>query len=286
MSFNNYNNFPAPGGFANAYQGTQDDSADLDFDLASVNPNAEPWEIAQQLSGSGERDIGSNQFMQRAFNQAQGMKVDIDQATSRSMFEQTNVSSRGGGGTSFSTKLIAGAAGWAAMSYYQNQQRKQGHKVNHAFLKKMVAGIAMAQAIKMFNKQNSGGSFMGFGKKRDIEASREAVAAEAAATAMKLVDESVPQETQFGNQYNSPANFQAGYDAPPQQGYNQPKYGAPSFPQGNYGAPAPPAGGAYGMPQGNFSVPPQGPMGGFPGGPQPNYGAPHRMEVTPAQGGS
>ncbi|KAJ9077786.1 hypothetical protein DSO57_1013432 [Entomophthora muscae] len=290
-----YNNFHNPGGFATANQyappngnnyaassyGEGNDS--LDFDLNCINPNAEPWEIAQQLSG-GDRDIGSNYDMHRAFTQAQNMNVKIDEVSSRSMYEQANTTSRGGG-TSLTTKLVAGAAGWAAMSYYQKHQKQQGKQVNHAFLKKMVAAIAMAQAVKMFNKHRSNGSFMGLGGHRDVDSAREAVAAEAAANAMQLVDQQAPADAKF--QYNGapPTGYgqQGGYNAPPPQfnSYNnQPNYGAPNYAQGNY-MNAPPAVG-YGAPPANFSGPP---MGSFPGAPQPGYGAPPVNPSGPLMGG-
>ncbi|KAI9296389.1 hypothetical protein K502DRAFT_176814 [Neoconidiobolus thromboides FSU 785] len=182
------------------------------------------------------------------------------------MFDQANVTARGGGGTSMTTKLIAGAAGFAAMNYYQNYQKKQGKTVHYAFLKKMVAGVAMAQAVKMFNKNTQGGSgFMGMGGKRDIEASREAVAAEAAANAMKLVDE------QYGNQYGSGPNVPQGPGSynPPNQGGgyggNQGGYGQPpSYSSGPQGGSF---GGDYKDPQGGYG----GNQGGY-GGNQGGYG--------------
>lgn len=75
----NYNNFPNPGGFASGNQyappqqnympnACEESEDSLDFDLNSINPNAEPWEIAQQLSG-GTRDINSHHDMHRAFSQ-------------------------------------------------------------------------------------------------------------------------------------------------------------------------------------------------------------------------
>lgn len=258
----------------------QDETFDaIDLDLSNFDPNAEPWEIAQQLSG-GERDIGSSLDLRNAFQKANNIPVNVDANTARDMFNQASTTSRGGGKTSFSTQLIAGAAGWAAMSYYQSYQRKQGNKVNHAFLKKMVAGIAMAQAIKMFNNQSPTKNFMGMGGKRDLETSRDAVAAEAAANAMKLCDDQFGAENQ-NNQFSGQNNYgnqppmgnfpSGGYGGPPPgQDFKPPfggppnntSYGPPGGPPGGYSAPAPVQ---------SFNGPPGGPPGGY-GVPQPNPG--------------
>lgn len=282
MSYNQ-GGFGGPVGFNSAPQNNfgQDDSFDaIDLDLSSFDPNAEPWEIAQQLSG-GERDIGSGQDLHNAFNQAYNMPVNVDINSARDMFNEASTTSRGGGKTNFSTKLIAGAAGWAAMSYYQSYQKKQGHKVNHAFLKKMVAGIAMAQAVKMYNKQSSKKTFMGMGGKRDVDPTRDAVAAEAAANAMKLCDDQFGAENQ-NNQYGGQNNQYGGQN---NQYGNQPPMG--NFPSGGYGGPPPgqdykdPYGGSsnnfnHGPPGGYGAPAPvqnfNGPPGGYSGPQPPNPG--------------
>lgn len=296
----NYNQggYNAPMSFNPSNSYSQDDASEfLDFDVSSIDPNAEPWEIAQRLGGT-DRDIGSGQELQKAFNQAQSMSVNLDANSARGMFNEANTTSRGGGGTSLSTKLIAGAAGWAAMSYYQSYQKKQGHKVNHAFIKKMVAGIAMAQAIKMYNKQSSGSSgFMGFGGgRKEIGASRDVVAAEAAANAMKLVDDQLgPEQSNnygqppvgsnqsYGQNYSSQPSYggpspnqnfntQNSYGGPPQNSnYGGPSgFGGPPLNQ-NYGGYGPPQTGPGNYPQAGYN---SGPTNMNNGPPFPNQGGP------------
>jgi hypothetical protein len=154
--------------------------------------------------------------------------------------------------------MIAGAAAWAAMSWYINRQKQQGKKVNHQFLKKLVAGIAMVQAVKFVGNRTSGGGFGGLlgggSGSRDIN-SRD-VAAEAAAMSEKLVDEQISNGTisqdgsyvdplansnaasnvvslgggnsGYGNQQGG--NYGGGYDQ--QQNYNQ-SYGGGNSGYGN-----------------------------------------------------
>lgn len=52
--------------------------------------------------------------------------------------------------SSWSHELIGGAAGFAAMKAYEAKEAKEGKPQNHAFAKELLAGIAAAEADKLF----------------------------------------------------------------------------------------------------------------------------------------
>ncbi|KAH8551868.1 hypothetical protein BGW37DRAFT_492687 [Umbelopsis sp. PMI_123] len=52
--------------------------------------------------------------------------------------------------SSWSHELIGGAAGFAAMKAFEAKQAREGKQTNHAFAKELLAGIAAAEADKLF----------------------------------------------------------------------------------------------------------------------------------------
>ncbi|OMJ15175.1 Pesticidal crystal protein cry11Bb [Smittium culicis] len=139
-------------------------------------------------------------------------------------------------------QVIAGAAAWQALKWYENKQKKSGKKVSHSTLKKMLAAFAAAKAVKYFETSGN----LQSGMTRDVVAQ---TAARDAVLAMetKYADENQPQYTydnntgygeastfdQFGsggNQggYNQNYNQGGGYD----QGYNQGGYNQGGYNQG------------------------------------------------------
>ncbi|KAH9822089.1 Protein of unknown function (DUF3759) [Teratosphaeria destructans] len=49
----------------------------------------------------------------------------------------------------FSHELLAGGAAFGAMKIFEDQQRKEGKQVNHAFAKELIAGIAGGEVDKL-----------------------------------------------------------------------------------------------------------------------------------------
>ncbi|KAI8583929.1 hypothetical protein K450DRAFT_220654 [Umbelopsis ramanniana AG] len=52
--------------------------------------------------------------------------------------------------SSWSHELIGGAAGFAAMKAYEAKEAREGKPQSHAFAKELIAGIAAAEADKLF----------------------------------------------------------------------------------------------------------------------------------------
>ncbi|KAJ1921851.1 hypothetical protein IWQ60_006660 [Tieghemiomyces parasiticus] len=243
-----------------------------------------------------DNDPELQHMFQNASQQESSRSVTVDPNQCASAFEEVNQAASsgerglfGGGSTPIAWQAIAGAAGWQAMKWYENKQKMQGQQVNHAFMKKAVAAIAMSQAIKLFGQ-------FGVTDKR----TREAAASTAANNAMQMYDREVAtsgggnNEPGYGGGYNQgggdykqpggPSYNQgggygeaAGYQGGggPQGGYGAPQ-GGYGGPQGGYGAPQ----GGYGGPQGGYG----GPQGGY-GGPQGGYGGPQGGPGGPPFGG-
>ncbi|RMY78694.1 hypothetical protein D0863_00496 [Hortaea werneckii] len=49
----------------------------------------------------------------------------------------------------FSHELLAGGAAFGAMKLFEDQQRREGKQVNHAFAKELIAGIAGGEVDKL-----------------------------------------------------------------------------------------------------------------------------------------
>ncbi|KAJ1921850.1 hypothetical protein IWQ60_006659 [Tieghemiomyces parasiticus] len=125
----------------------------------------------------------------------------------------------GGGETPFAWQAIAGAAGWQAMKWYEDKQKMQGQEVNHAFMKKAVAGIAMSQVMKLFGQ---------FGV--TDPKTREAAASAAAANAMQMYDREVQasgggyggnNEPGYGGGYNQGGGYGGGNNYNQSGGYGE-----------------------------------------------------------------
>jgi len=50
---------------------------------------------------------------------------------------------------SFGHEALAGVAGFSAMKIFEDQQRKKGEPVKHAFVKEALVGLAIAEADKL-----------------------------------------------------------------------------------------------------------------------------------------
>ncbi|KAJ1656826.1 hypothetical protein IWQ61_003676 [Dispira simplex] len=179
----------------------------------------------------------------------------------------------GSGHVPFAWQAIAGAAGWQAMKWYTNKQKHSGQAVNHAFMKKAVAAVAMSQAIKLLGR-------FGVGDKR----TRDEAARGAATNAMEMYDREVGADNggmMVTSTTNEPSMMGSGYGAPTAANHSAP-YGGGVPPQPSPYYTGPPSNGAYPPP----GMPTGGPQdygeassyhGGGPGGfyaPQSSYGPP------------
>ncbi|KAF8859936.1 hypothetical protein BDZ45DRAFT_339412 [Acephala macrosclerotiorum] len=54
-----------------------------------------------------------------------------------------------GNTSSLSHEVVAGGASFAAFKYFEDQQRKEGKPVSHAFAKELLAGFAGAEVDKL-----------------------------------------------------------------------------------------------------------------------------------------
>ncbi|PVU96878.1 hypothetical protein BB559_002220 [Furculomyces boomerangus] len=162
-------------------------------DLEGFDPDEleRNFQQMEQYGGSGDRSI---------FNAGKGKSSGIQQ-------------------------VIAGAAAWQAVKWYETSQKKSGKKVSHSTLKKMVAAFAAAKALKYF--QTSG--HMQSGMSRDVvaqNAARDAVLA----LETKQADDSQPQ---YNYDYNTSGGEASTFDSYGQGGnYNQ---GGGYNQGGNYG---------------------------------------------------
>ncbi|OLY82934.1 hypothetical protein AYI68_g2938 [Smittium mucronatum] len=165
----------------------------------------------------GSRDLEGfdiNELQQNA-----AMMDQYGQSGDRGIFDA------GRGKSSKTHQVIAGAAAWQALKWYENKQKRSGKRVSHSTLKKMLAAFAAAKAVKYFETSGN----LQSGMSRDVVAQ---TAARDAVFAMesKFADDSQPQYTyndndaggeaasfdQFGSSNNNYNNNQPGYD----QGYN------------------------------------------------------------------
>lgn len=180
---------------------------------------------------------------------------------------------RGSGGAKLSHEVLGGAAGFEAMRLFEQYQERHGKTTNHAFLKEIAVGFAVAEAVKLWENHNRQGG----------EEGRREMASRAAFTANSMYDQkygggvgggsggypgqAYQQGPPPGQYYSPPPPQQYGYTSPP-PGPQQ--YGGYEGQYGGYqqGPPLGPPPGQYGYNQ----SPPPGQYGGYPPpqGP-PNY---------------
>ncbi|KAJ1918141.1 hypothetical protein H4219_002782 [Mycoemilia scoparia] len=147
--------------------------------------------------------------LQSNYSQFRDLTGDV-QGGERGLF------SFGGQGKSpLSHQLLAGAAAWMGMKWWETKQRNENKPVSHAGKKKFAAAAAAALAVRFWEK--SGGWQSGI--------SRDVVAREAAQNAMLAYDSKHAAESQPQYNYNystaggEAASFDGfGQQAPPPQG--------------------------------------------------------------------
>ncbi|KAJ1963759.1 hypothetical protein H4R35_007211, partial [Dimargaris xerosporica] len=223
-----YGGPPAPASYTDPGMGGGEESIEDALQMMDSNPEFQHlFSEASSAPRDGSRSVANPDELAGMHNQV----YEASRSTDRGLFS--------GGSVPFSWQMIAGAAGWQAMKWYNNKQHMSGQKVSHPFMKKAMAAVAMSQAIKLL------GSF-GINDKR----SRDAAAREAATNAMEMYDREV------GLSGGGPGGYS-----------NEPGYGPPSggdFYQGGGGYPPqqpPPyqGGGGYGGAASDY-------QGGNPGG--------------------
>ncbi|OMH81370.1 Protein lifeguard 1 [Zancudomyces culisetae] len=201
-------------------------------DLDSLDENLSVEQYAAIFSGGSDTGLGRIEVKESVgARDLEGFDMDQMQRDFESMQALEGGDDRGlFGGSSKSGSyskmhaLIAGAAAYQAVKYFENKQKKQGKKMSHSTLKKMVAGFAAAMAVKHFEKAGN----MQAGLTRDVVAQQ---AADRAIVGLEsqIADSSQPQYnySNYGGGEASSYDNQGGYD---QGGYNQGGYN-----QGGYG---------------------------------------------------
>ncbi|PVU93182.1 hypothetical protein BB561_003423 [Smittium simulii] len=197
-------------------QGSNYDQGD-DFDL---DENMSVEQMAAVIAGG---DVGlSNIDIPDSVGSRDLEGFDINQLQKDfDMMEQSGGGSdrgffdAGKGKSSTMHQVIAGAAAWQAMKWFENKQKHSGKKVSHSTLKKFVAAFAAAKAVKYF--QTSGNMQSGI--------SREAVANQAARDAVlglesKIADDSQPQYDYSNSAGQGEASSFDQFGAAPNSGYN------------------------------------------------------------------
>ncbi|PVU98512.1 hypothetical protein BB560_005654 [Smittium megazygosporum] len=167
-------------------------------DIGIQNINLSEKTGSRDIAGAGDGfDISQ---LERNYQKLQNgdFDDDNDQGTGeRGLFSSNN---SGGGGSKLSHQILAGAAAWLAIKWYQDNQRKSGKKVSHAGMKKFLGAFAAAQAVRMYDKRKNSSNGM----------SREAVANEAARSAVMGFESSTGGPGQSVYKYNdNPRNGEA-----------------------------------------------------------------------------
>ncbi|KAJ1905443.1 hypothetical protein IWQ60_012284 [Tieghemiomyces parasiticus] len=177
------------------YQGPTEPNT-LEEAAAMLDRNPEYQQLFVRANQVGPDDT-SRQDLESMYNQINqaGAPSQGAQSHARGLFSHKN-SDKGenkGNDMSMKWKLISGAAGWQAMKWYESSQQSAGKEVNHAFMKKALAGYAMSKAVSMAKQ---------FGI-HDKETQNNAASA-AASHAMKMFDRSsggAARQTNEPNQY-------------------------------------------------------------------------------------
>ncbi|KAF9182331.1 hypothetical protein BGZ50_004975 [Haplosporangium sp. Z 11] len=81
-------------------------------------------------------------------------------------------------------QAIAAAAAYEAMKEYQARKVRQGKKVSHGEMKAILAGMAMAEAVKLLESRHNGGAE----EEDDDDAQKDETVAEAGSKALKLFE--------------------------------------------------------------------------------------------------
>ncbi|KAJ1994333.1 hypothetical protein H4R33_000294 [Dimargaris cristalligena] len=234
QGYGNQGGYSGGGGYQN-----NDQELSIENAMAFINNNPEHQRLLEQAESQqheGSRGMGGGGIdpsqCESQFNQLN------NESTDRGLFSDSN--------TPFAWQAISGAAGWQAMKAFQKHQEQSGQPMEHSFMKKALAAIAMSQAVRLLGRFNV-----------TDPNKREAATREAAANAMQLYDREVgsggggnaPNEPGYGGGYQN----QGGYGG--NNNYNSGGYGEAASYQGG-------GGGGYGGPQGGYG----GHQGGY-GGP-------------------